>query len=228
MPQIKPHLLVVDDDARLRRLLERYLSEHGFLVTTAENAAAAGRMLDLFSVDAVVLDVMMPGETGLEFLGRLRSHSSLPVLMLSALGETENRIDGLSAGADDYLAKPFEPKELLLRLERLLARSGKIRSAPANIRFGGFVFNQDNMSLTNNGHPVHLTSAEAALLALLAATPGKAVSREALAEKLPGGDINIRSVDVQMTRLRKKIEQNPKQPIYLRTARGEGYMLVIA
>lgn len=225
MPQIKPHLLVVDDDDRLRRLLHKYLGDNGFCVSMAEDAAQARNLLGYFAFDAVILDVMMPDESGLEFLHKLRLDSNLPVLMLSALGEADNRIEGLSIGADDYLAKPFEPKELLLRIERLLARSGRIRTTPANIRFGSFVFNHASHSLTNNGQPVHLTSAEAALLALLADNAGKAVSREALAEKLPGGEMNVRSVDVQMTRLRKKIEQNPKQPVYLRTARGEGYML---
>lgn len=218
----KSHILVVDDDDRLRKLLARFLSENGYLVTEANSAAEARRKLEWFVYDLMVLDVMMPGETGIELL-RSQLATPPPALMLSALGETPDRILGLEAGAEDYLAKPFEPKELLLRVRAILRRSRQPAEAAA-VAFGPFVFDPANGQLSQKGEPVYLTTSETALLRLLAAQPGKPVSREALAKLLPGA-ANERSVDVQVNRLRKKIEESERRPLYLQTVRGAGYVL---
>jgi len=223
-PDNAPHLLVVDDDRRIRVLLRKYLSDNGFRVSVAEDAQQARQRLAGLAFDLIVLDVMMPGETGISFAQDLRSTSNVPVLMLTARGETQDRIDGLEAGADDYLPKPFEPRELLLRVQTILRRSHTPLEPAKNITFGRFEFDIDRGTLSENGAPVRLTTREIDMMKLFARTPGEALPRQALAAG--AADISDRAVDVQINRLRRKIEPNPKEPLYLRTIRGEGYMFV--
>jgi two-component system, OmpR family, phosphate regulon response regulator OmpR len=224
MSGLEPHLLVVDDDARLRELLRRYLSDNGFRVTTAEDAADARAKLAAFAFDLVVLDVMMPGESGLDLTQALRSDDRVPVLLLTAMAEPEDRVNGLEHGADDYLSKPFEPRELVLRIRNVLLRRPADDAVGSEIRFGGCRFDLVRGALYRGGDPVHLTAAEAALLATLAQKAPQPVSREelALSAQFSG---NVRNVDVQMTRLRRKIERDPRFPRYLQTVRGTGYAL---
>ncbi len=220
-----PHLLVVDDDARLRDLLQRYLSANGFRVTVAPDAGEARELMKRFAFDALVLDVMMPGETGTDLARSLRPQFDAPILMLTALGEAANRIEGLESGADDYLPKPFEPRELALRLTSLIRRSQTQRIPPhREVRMGACVFDPDRGELRRNGKPVKLTSGESQLLKLFAANAGRSFTRVALKERL---HVALeRSVDVQVNRLRRKIEDDPKLPLYLQTVRGIGYVLV--
>jgi two-component system phosphate regulon response regulator OmpR len=218
----EPHLLVVDDDARLRGLLRRYLSDSGFRVTAAADAGEARSNLASFAFDLVVLDVMMPGESGLELTRALRAEGRVPVLLLTAMAEPEDRVNGLEQGADDYLSKPFEPRELVLRIRNLLQRRPATDPGSKDIRFGGCRFDVVRGELYSGGDVVHLTAAEAGLLSMLAQKAGQAVSREELSISLSG---NIRNVDVQMTRLRRKIERDPRFPRYLQTVRGTGYIL---
>src|SRR3954454_4258286 len=230
MTDSEPHLLVVDDDLRLRELLRRYLSDSGFRVTGAADAVEARAQLASFAFDLVVLDVMMPGESGIELTRALRQRAAphIPVLLLTAMGEPEDRVNGLEQGADDYLAKPFEPRELVLRIRNILERRGApgnaMGEAPGSVRFGAFRFDLGRGELFRGGEPVHLTSAEAWLLAALATRAGEAVSREDLSQSAAFSG-NIRNVDVQMTRLRRKIEPDPRYPRYLQTVRGPGYVL---
>jgi two-component system, OmpR family, phosphate regulon response regulator OmpR len=221
----KPHLLVVDDDSRLRDLLQRYLSANGFRVTTASDAVEARKLITSIAFDALVLDVMMPGESGLDLAQSLRPRFDLPVLMLTALGEANHRIAGLESGADDYLAKPFEPRELALRLTSLIRRAHGLRvPAHREVRMGACVFDPERGELRRNGKPVKLTSGESQLLKLFAANAGRSFSRAALKTRL---SVALeRSVDVQVNRLRRKIEEDPKLPLYLQTVRGVGYVLV--
>ena len=220
-----PHLLVVDDDTRLRALLARYLGEQGYLVSTAASAAEARAQLKSLAYDLLVLDVMMPGESGLEFAKSLRqAANALPILMLTAHGEAEQRIAGLEAGADDYLAKPFEPRELLLRIAAILRRAVRPPEGPQPIRLGRWRFDPDRTALTAGDETVRLTDVEAGLLRVLAQSPGVIVSRDELADR-SGVQIAARSVDVQVNRLRRKIETDPKLPRYLQTVRGSGYVL---
>ena len=218
----EPHLLVVDDDARLRELLRRYLSDSGFRVTAAADASEARSNLASFAFDLAVLDVMMPGESGLELTRALRADGRIPVLLLTAMAEPEDRINGLEQGADDYLSKPFEPRELVLRVRNLLQRRPATDVASKDIRFGGCRFDVVRGELYRGGDLVHLTAAEAGLLSMLAQKAGQAVSREELSISLSG---NVRNVDVQMTRLRRKIEHDQRFPRYLQTVRGTGYVL---
>ena len=221
-----PHILVIDDDTRLRELLQRYLSEQGFRVTTAKDAADARAKLVSIAFDLLVLDIMMPGETGLELTAWLRQRNRVPVLLLTAMGEIEHRISGLESGADDYLAKPFEPRELVLRINAILRRTQVPDEPPArNIRFGGFSFDLSREELTRGEVFVRLTAAEASLLKTLARQPGVPVSRETLTSESPMIG-TTRAIDVQVTRLRRKIEKDPKYPRYLRAVRGVGYVLV--
>jgi two-component system phosphate regulon response regulator OmpR len=217
------HILVVDDDARLRDLLQRYLVNNGYLVTVAGDAEEARARLKALAFDLIVLDVMLPGQNGVDFTGELRRDSDLPILLLTARGEPEDRISGLEAGADDYLVKPFEPRELLLRVGTILRRA-QANKADEIVRFGPFAFNRANGELRRDEDVVHLTTGEIALLQVLAARPGRAVSRAELGERggVAGSD---RAVDVQMARLRRKIEDDPRQPRWLLTARGSGYVL---
>jgi two-component system phosphate regulon response regulator OmpR len=224
MSDLEPHLLVVDDDARLRELLRRYLSETGFRITTAADAVDARAKLASFAFDLVVLDVMMPGENGLALTRDLRREGRLPVLLLTAMAEPEDRVNGLEQGADDYLSKPFEPRELVLRIRNLLLRRPSADAPQREIRFGGCRFDLARSELFRGGEPIHLTAAEAGLLASLAQRPGEPVSREELSLSAAFSG-NVRNVDVQMTRLRRKIERDPRFPRYLQTVRGTGYVL---
>ncbi len=219
------HILVVDDDERLRELLREFLSEEGFRVTAAHSAEDARAKMGTLAFDLVVLDVMMPGESGIEFAGHLSRTSQVPILMLTAMGEAEHRIQGLEAGADDYLPKPFEPRELVLRINSILRRAAPpaISTAPASVRLGGFVFDLAREELTDNGALVALTSAEKRLLKTLAERPGEVFSRTSLAQLLSTG--GERTVDVQVNRLRRKIEPDQRLPKYLQTVRGQGYIL---
>ena len=235
IPAETPHILVVDDDKRLRELLRKYLTEQGFRVTVATDAADARRKLDGLAFDLLVLDIMMPGESGLELTRALREKDGVPILLLTAMGEPEDRIAGLETGADDYLAKPFEPRELVLRIRTILRRvPPEAPSARREVRFGAFSFDLDRRTLRRGSQEIRLTGGEAELLAALAAAPGQALSREALGQQArlgqgAGGPPDLaggsRMVDVQMTRLRRKIEADPRFPRYLQTVRGRGYML---
>ncbi|MFP6749054.1 MAG: response regulator [Alphaproteobacteria bacterium] len=219
-----PHVLVVDDDNRLRDLLGQYLGEHGFLVVTASDAADARAKLKTLAFDIIVLDLMMPGESGLDFAEDLRRSSKVPILMLTAMGEPENRIEGLERGADDYLVKPFEPRELLLRLQNILKRVPRPSEPPADVRMGNVVFCPGRGELSRGGEQIRLTDVETALLGALANRPGEILGREELIS-LTGAGGGGRAIDVQVTRLRRKIEQDPKLPRYLQTVRGKGYVL---
>ena len=220
-----PHLLVVDDDERLRTLLHRYLTSNGYRVTAAADAAGARALMKSFAFDLLVLDVMMPGESGFDLTKSVRENSTVPILMLTAKAEAEDRIAGLELGADDYLPKPFEPRELLLRVGALLRRAAPpAQAALAQVKMGDAVYDPDNGQLRRKGKPVHLTSSEAALLKLFAANAGRSFSRSDLCTRL--GVALERSIDVQVTRLRRKIEEDPKLPLYLQTVRGVGYVLV--
>ena len=227
LPDNAPHLLVVDDDRRIRDLLSRFLFGEGYRVTTADNAADARAKLESLSFDLLVLDVMMPGETGFQLAKSLRESSAVPILMLTAKAETESRITGLELGADDYVPKPFEPRELSLRIANIL-RHTRPGPAPAleSIRFGDFVFHLGRGELRRGDEVVHLTDREREMLRVLAATPGETVPRLALAGT--SGLVSERAVDVQVTRLRRKIERNPANPLIVQTVRGIGYRLMVA
>lgn len=220
------HLLVIDDDTRLRDLLRRFLSERGYLVTAVADAAEARAHLATMDFDLLVVDVMMPGEDGVSLTRSIRQTSDVPVLILTARDDPDDRITGLSGGADDYLTKPFDPRELLLRINAILRRRPRpaVEESPRQIRFGDFTFDLERQELTFKDEPVYLTTAEQDLLQALARQAGDAVSRESLADVL-GIDGGARAIDVQMTRLRKKIEADPRQPRYLLTVRGTGYTL---
>jgi len=221
----RPHLLVVDDDARLRALLARYLGDQGHIVSTAASAAEARALLRSLAFDLLVLDVMMPVQNGVELARALRAeHAALPILMLTARGEAEQRIEGLEAGADDYLAKPFEPRELLLRIAAILRRAIRPAEGPRLIQLGPWRFDVARSELSGGGETVRLTDAEASLLRALAETPGGIVTRDELVDR-SGGAVNARSIDVQVNRLRRKIEADPRAPRYLQTVRGSGYVL---
>jgi two-component system, OmpR family, phosphate regulon response regulator OmpR len=231
MSETEPHLLVVDDDARLRNLLRRYLTDSGFRVTGVADAEEARAQLAAFAFDLIVLDVMMPGESGLDLTRALRTEKCtsdrVPVLLLTAMAEPEDRINGLEQGADDFLAKPFEPRELVLRIRNILQRrpaAEEPASASADIRFGGFRFDMARAELFRSDELVRLTAAETALLLSLAQGAPQAVSREELSQSSQFSG-NVRNVDVQMTRLRRKIERDPRNPRYLQTVRGTGYAL---
>lgn len=223
----KPHILVVDDDTRLRELLRRFLSDRGLRVTTASDAADARAKLGSLDFDLIVLDIMMPGEGGLELTRWLRSERQIPILLLTAMDEVDSRIAGFESGADDYLSKPFEPRELILRIQAILRRSAVAQAEPNAHRvfFGGFVFDVERGELRRGEGLVRLTAAEVQLLKALARQPGVPVSREELASVSPEIG-NQRSIDVQMTRLRRKVERDQKTPRYLQTVRGTGYVLM--
>ena len=221
------HILVVDDDNRLRSLLQRFLRDNDFYVTTAANAAEARERLQNYKFDILIVDIMMPEETGLEFLSSLRQENDVPVIMLTAMGETEDRINGLETGADDYLPKPFEPKELVLRIKNILRRTPKNDSKlQEKLNLGLCWYDMNKKELTaKNGSIIHITPVEQAMLNVLGQKTGQIFSREKLAEVLGAGQ-SPRSIDVQITRLRKKIEKDSKNPRYLQTVRGKGYMLL--
>jgi len=227
---VAAHLLIVDDDKRIRSLLQTFLIRHGFLVSTARDAGHARRLLQGLEFELLVLDVMMPGEDGLSLTRALRKTAQTPILLLTAKGEADERISGLEAGADDYLSKPFEPKELLLRINAILRRvpSPSIsETTPKILHLGVVRYDVDRCELWRADVPVRLTATEAQLMQLFANSPGEPVSRLQLVENLGRNDDRAqeRAVDVQITRLRRKIETDPKQPRYLQTVRGAGYML---
>ncbi|HEV2563532.1 MAG TPA: response regulator [Microvirga sp.] len=230
IPDHAPHVLVVDDDRRLRDLLARFLTENGYRVTAAASAAEARAKAGNFVFDALVLDVMMPGETGFEYARSLREHSQVPILMLTARADASDRVTGLEIGADDYLPKPFEPRELLLRLGNILKRALPVPGAPNAdvpevIHFGPFSYRFDRGELRRGDEVVRITEREREILTILGSHAGDNVPREALAGN--GIAANERTVDVQINRLRRKIEIDPANPIFLQTVRGIGYRLVI-
>lgn len=218
------HVLIVDDDDRIRDLLKRYLVDHGYRVSAAKNAVDARRIMGAVDFDILVLDVMMPGESGFELTKSVRSASNVPILLLTARGLPEDRIRGLEHGADDYLSKPFEPRELLLRINALLRRARPAAMARQELTFGDCTFIVARGELRRKGELVRLTAGEAGLLKALAQKPGEPISRLALARQTETA--MERSIDVQVTRLRKKIEEDPRAPIYLQTVRGVGYVLM--
>jgi two-component system phosphate regulon response regulator OmpR len=228
---LNAHILVVDDDERLRRLLVRYLSDHGFRVTAAADAAEARACLRSLRPDLMILDVTMPGETGLDLVDDLRrsGDTELPVLLLTARGAPEDRIAGFEAGADDYLGKPFDPYELVLRARALLRRMGGLLvAAPMDmgpVRLGEAEFDPGRGELRNAGGPIRLTGGEIALLTALARKPNEILSREEIAEALGMAEPGERAIDVQVTRLRRKIERDSREPRFLHTVRGRGYVL---
>ena len=221
------HLLVVDDDTRLRSLLQRFLRENGFMISIAKNAEEARKRLSEYDFDLLIVDIMMPNESGLVFLKKLRAESDVPVILLTAMGETRDRIAGLETGADDYLPKPFEPKELVLRIKSILKRTPKTTNQVLEqLNLGLCVFNLSTKELfSKQGHIIHITPVEQSLLSVLGQKYGQVFSREKLADLLGAGQ-SPRSIDVQITRLRKKIEKDSKNPRYLQTVRGKGYMLL--
>jgi len=216
------HLLVVDDDDRIRGLLKRFLGKNGFRVSTAENAKAARKLMSTLTFDLLVLDVMMPGEDGFALTKALREVDNVPIILLTAMGEADDRITGLSLGADDYLAKPFEPEELVLRIKSILKRQAA-RPRQHKIRFGAYLFDIDRQILDHAGQRLHLTTGETALLTTLSNRAGQPVSRQALANQINAK--SERAVDVQITRLRRKLETNPATPVFLITVRNRGYCL---
>ncbi|MGI6245196.1 MAG: response regulator [Pseudochelatococcus sp.] len=234
LPDDAPHVLVVDDDRRLRALLSRFLTDNGFRVTVAPSAAAAESTMGHLVFDALVLDVMMPGENGFDFARRWRKTSAVPILMLTARTDGADRVQGLEIGADDYLGKPFEPRELLLRLGNIIRRGGAgetqapARTAPEAIRFGDFLFRFDRGELRCGDEIVRITEREREILTILGEAAGGQVSREALVGGGPAaGPASDRNVDVQINRLRRKIERDPANPVFLQTVRGVGYRLLV-
>lgn len=227
MQTAQKHLLVVDDDTRLRSLLQRYLREQGFLVTAAKDAEQADDFLHLYKFDMLIVDIMMPRITGTEFLAKLRMQgNSIPVILLTAMGEAEDRINGLQIGADDYVPKPFEPQELVLRINNILKRTIEAKEQASKLVFNNIYYDMEKGELiTASGEVIHITPVERTLLSFLGRKNGDVHTREELAEVL-GVAENLRTVDVQITRLRKKIETDTKNPRYLQTVRGKGYMLI--
>jgi len=230
MSHFDAHLLIVDDDERIRDLLKKFLMRAGFLVTAARDAAHARRILAGLDFDMIVLDVMMPGEDGISLTRSLRENLRTPIMLLTARGETEHRIEGLEAGADDYLPKPFEPKELLLRINAILRRMPETsaqEAAPKVLHLGPIRYDIDRGEIWQGDQLIRLTGTESQLMKIFSTCPGEPVSRAKLVEELgrDRGQAQERAVDVQITRLRRKIEPNPKQPQYLQTVRGAGYML---
>jgi two-component system phosphate regulon response regulator OmpR len=225
--EARRHILVVDDDARLRRLLQRYLTEHGHRVSTAADVPEAKAALKNFAFDLMILDVMMPGQDGVSFTAELRERMDLPVLLLTARGEIEDRVNGLAVGADDYLVKPFDPRELLLRIATILRRATPATPASPErrpLRLGALTYDPERQELKRGERLIRLTDAELSLLQILAEQPGLAISRYQLGERsrISGSE---RAVDTQIARLRRKLEPEPREPRYLLTKRGEGYVL---
>ena len=220
------HILVIDDDERLRILLRRFLEESGFRVTDAGSAQEARSILKGMAFDILVVDVMMPGETGIEFLADLRKDNPVPALFLTARSETESRIEGLEAGADDYMSTPFEPRELVLRIQRILQRNGltEQKTMANDVGFGPFHFDIVSGLLTKAGNRLHITTAEQQLLGTFAKAPNTVLSRDDLSNIL-NGRMEGRSIDVAVARLRRKLEPNPRHPVYLQTVRNRGWML---
>ena len=227
MQEAKKHILVVDDDTRLRCLLQRYLREQNFWVSASKGAKEAQIFLNSYKIDLVILDVMMPNISGTEFLKEIRSKGNqIPVILLTAMGQVEDRVNGLEIGADDYVPKPFEPKELVLRINNILKRTIKEKEQSGKLIFDSLCYDLNKGELsTSGGEIIHITPVERILLNFLGKKIGEVYTRDELAEVL-GVTENLRTVDVQITRLRKKIETDTKNPRYLQTVRGKGYMLI--
>ncbi len=232
-PDNAAHLLIVDDDRRIRELLRRYLVAEGYRVTTASSAAEATTAMKSFAFDLVVLDVMMPGEDGFSFATRVRADNgaiaTVPILMLTAKTEFEERVLGFEIGVDDYLGKPFEPRELSLRIASILrrAKTPVDPGVPPAVHFGPFVFDSERGELKREGELVRLTEREREMLRILARKPGETVSREELSGPGAAGNANERTIDVQVNRLRRKVEVDPANPLFLQTVRGLGYRLLV-
>lgn len=222
----KAHILIVDDDDRIRDLLRQFLTKNGFLVVTAKDALEAKDLLSSLCFDLLILDIMMPGEDGYSVAKHIREEDSVPIIFLTAKGEVQDKLEGLMIGADDYITKPFEPKELLLRMEAILRRSAPKKKAQGKNRIGAWLYDEATGILQSGETEVSLTTVEKKLFAILIEQANEAVSRYDLAASLDLGD-NERAIDVQVTRLRKKIEEDPKKPKLLQTVRGEGYMLIM-
>ncbi len=221
-----PHLLVVDDDTRIRSLLARFLTENGFRITMAGTAEEARRKLESLEFDLIILDVMMPGETGVELTKSLREEKDVPILMLTALSETDSRVEGLEAGADDYLPKPFDPRELILRVNNILRRGGPATTPKLEqIVFGPYTFQIARRELKRSGEALKLTDREQEIMTIFAQRPGETIPRH----ELVGDDVDVgeRTIDVQINRLRRKIERDPSNPVWLQTVRGVGYRLSV-
>lgn len=225
LPDDAPHILVVDDDARIRDLLSGYLLQNGFRVSSAEDGAAAHAKMEGLAFDCIILDVMLPGESGFEIAAALRKQSDVPIIMLTARSEPEHRVQGLELGVDDYVPKPFEPRELLLRLRNVLLRRASPKTKDGEVRFGPFTFNLRRNELKRGDELVRLTDKEREVLREFALSGGELVTREELARL--GEYENERAVDVQINRLRQKIEKDPADPAYLHTVRGKGYVLYL-
>jgi len=220
------HLLVVDDDTRIRNLLRQFLSENGFRVTVAGTAAEARRKLAGLDFDLLVLDVMMPGETGVDLTKSLRAERDVPILMLTALSETDNRISGLEAGADDYLPKPFDPRELILRINNILRRGGPATTPKVEqLVFGPYTFQISKRELKRGSEVLKLTDREQEILAIFAERAGETIPRHELVGE--DSEVGERTIDVQINRLRRKIERDPSNPVWLQTVRGIGYRLSV-
>jgi len=219
------HILVIDDDQRLRLLLKQFLEKNGFRASDAEDTDQAKKIMKSLIFDLLVIDIMMPGQNGLEFLKEVRLKNNVPALMLSAMSAPENRLDGLEFGADDYMTKPFEPRELLLRIQNILKRfTPNISKHNDSTQFGPFLFNHNSLNLYKDGVSVHLTTSEQKLLNCFALSPNEALSRDDI-NTLLGGNMEIRSIDVAIVRIRRKLEQDQRYPVYLQTVRGVGWML---
>ena len=223
---IGPHILIIDDDDRIRELLSKYLSKNNFVTSTASSTEEANNIMKKYIFDLIIVDYMMPNENGIEFIARLRENSNdlVPIIMLTALNETNNRIEGLSIGADDYISKPFEPKELILRINNVLRRLRKISDSD-EISFGEFKFNFNKKTLLRLGIDIRLTDMEREILGILLKKANTVLSREEI--KSLYNDINERTIDVQITRIRKKIEDDIKNPRFLKTIRNSGYVFVV-
>lgn len=221
-----PHLLIVDDDTRIRTLLNQFLGENGFRVTMAGSAAEARRKLAGLDFDLIILDVMMPGESGVELTMSLREKKEVPILMLTALSEIDHRLEGLGAGADDYLPKPFDPRELVLRINNILKRGGQQHPPKLEqIVFGPYAFQIARRELKRGGETLKLTDREQEILAIFAERAGETIPRHELVGS--DSDVGERTIDVQINRLRRKIERDPANPVWLQTVRGVGYRLSV-
>jgi two-component system phosphate regulon response regulator OmpR len=223
-PETQSHILVIDDDDRIRDLVKKYLKKQNFIVSSAQSAREAAEILAVFDYDLLVLDVMMPGQTGFELTEELRKTSDIPIILLTALGETDDRIEGLTAGADDYLTKPFDPRELVLRIEAILRRRPKKHLDSVKLQIGPWIFDPDYNELKSDDGEVKLTDSEVNLLRILGQKAGELYDRESLSEEC-GFDPLKRTIDVQVTRLRRKLEENSDNPRFLQTIRGKGYIL---
>ncbi|OUX41867.1 DNA-binding response regulator [bacterium TMED277] len=226
------HILLIDDDERILSLLNTFLNQNGFITSSAKNSQEARSLLDYFEFDILIIDIMMPGETGLELLESLRKNNNIPIILLSAKGETSDKISGLELGADDYLSKPFEPKELLLRIKNLLSRNNLTEETTyeQRVKIGTKIFDLERMELQENNQVISLTTIETKLLKIFCSSPKTVIKRDRIISELGyktgSNQRNERNVDVQVTRLRKKIEQDPKNPRFLKTIRGKGYRLL--